>query len=148
MKPENSSANSSNDRTTQIENFHRLFCQLLPEHHVGLNMHREYQWHEWMRWRKDEPFTPQDLRAVVAYRRHLIQNNRQFPGCLKFHNLIGGPDLFEEDLALARTHRVRRVSDKDRVLESSGRPARAEKPAQLAAPLVNKLMSDLKNAVK
>jgi hypothetical protein len=101
-----------------------------------------------MTWRKHEPFTQQDLRAVAIYRRNLIRDNRQFPACLKFHNLIGSPDLFEEDLAIARTHRERRVTDKDRVLESSGRPARVDKPAQLTAPLVNKLMTDLKNAAK
>lgn len=146
MKPEKPSAESLHGGQPTIQKLHGLLSKLLPEHAVSLNMSREYEWQMWRSWRKDEPFTEQDLRDVVAYRRGLIRDGRQFVACLKFHHLIGQPDLFEEDLALARTQRVCQVSDRDSVLKASGRAPRAQQPERMAGPMADRLLANLRAA--
>jgi hypothetical protein len=80
----------------EIQALHALFCRLLPESACVLNMHREHEWWEWLKWRPDQPFTEDDLGVVVSYRRALIAAKSQFVACLKFSYMIGRPDCFEE----------------------------------------------------
>jgi hypothetical protein len=97
-------------------------------------MSREHEWWQWLKWRADEPFNATDLATVVNYRRKLIAAKSQFPACLKFSYLVGRPDLFEEDLSMARAA-PKPKSDRDSVLEASGRTTEKEKPVKTAGPL-------------
>ena len=133
----------------QIEALHSLMCSLAPEAKCVLNMYREHEWWEWLRWRPDQPFTEADLRLVVAYRRRLLAQGRQFPACMRFGYLIGRPDLFEEDLAMALAHHKPARTDREAVLEASGRPQRSDgNPTKMAAPLVQSALNRLREAVE
>jgi hypothetical protein len=68
---------------------------------VALNMMRERQWAEWLVW-SNYTWTVDDLARVIAYLRRKIDKGERNDGALKFGNLIGQPDHFEEDLNLAR----------------------------------------------
>lgn len=68
---------------------------------IRWNVHRERQWSEWCRW-ADWEWTDADLARVIAYLRSQIQAGKRNEGALKFDNLIGSPDRFEEDLNLAK----------------------------------------------
>lgn len=132
----------------QITDLHAEFCLLVPESRCVLNSGREHDWHDWLKFRGEaQAFTIADLRAVVAYRRALIAQQRQFPACLKFSYLVGRPDLFEEDLSMARAA-PKPKTDRDKVLVASGRPPGPERPAKLAEPLVQAALSRLRGAVR
>lgn len=130
----------------EIEALHTKFCALVPEGACVL-MHREHDWWDWREWRKDQPFTVEDLVTVVRYRRALIAKGSQFPACLKFSYLVGRPDLFEEDLSMARAA-PKPKTDRDKVLEASGRPAAPEKPPRMAAGLVLEALSKLREVIR
>lgn len=68
---------------------------------VALNMMRERMWVEWLVW-SNYTWTAEDLARVIAYLRRKIGKGERNDGALKFGNLIGQPDHFEEDLNLAR----------------------------------------------
>ena len=68
---------------------------------IALNMQRENAWREWCQF-GDWKWTAEDLARVIGYLRAQIRNDKRNDGALKFSNLIGQPDKFEEDLALAR----------------------------------------------
>lgn len=68
---------------------------------ITLNMQRENAWREWCQF-GDWKWMPEDLARVIGYLRAQIRNDKRNDGALKFSNLIGQPDKFEEDLALAR----------------------------------------------
>ena len=65
---------------------------------LRLDMARERQWFDWLA----RGFTEADLRAVIAHIQRGIRSGDRRQGALKFSNLIGMPDYFEEDLAMAR----------------------------------------------
>lgn len=132
-----------------IAQLHAKFCALVPEGACVL-MHREHDWWDWLKWRPDQPFTIQDLVAVVRYRRYLIAHGAQFPACLKFSYLIGRPDLFEEDLSMARAQPWPRTN-REAVLEASGRPQvrpESQRPPKMAGPLVLEALSKLREALR
>lgn len=131
----------------QIAQLHAQFCLLVPESRCVLNMARERDWFDWRKHRPDEPFTEADLRAVVKYRRGLIAQGRQFDACLKFGYLIGRPDRFEEDLAMVRAA-PKPKTDREAVLEASGRPARPEQPPKMAAPLFIAALAKLRQSLE
>jgi hypothetical protein len=131
----------------EIQALHALFCRLLPESACVLNQYREHEWFEWHRWRPDQPFTLEDLAAVVSFRRALIASKRQFQACLRFSYMIGRPDLFEEDLGLSRAV-PKPPTDRDRVLAASGRPVYKDKPAKMAEPLVAAALNRLRASVQ
>lgn len=130
---------------SDIESLHGLFCKLVPEGVCVLNMYREHEWWQWHKWREAQPFTEQDLRAVIAYRRSELALGRQFPACMKFSYAIGRPDRFEEDLALAKA-RPKPLTDREQVLLATGRPPKPEKRVQMAAPLAEAALKRLKEA--
>ena len=68
---------------------------------VALNMMRERQWADWLVW-SNYSWTVDDLARVIGYLRRKIGKGDRNEGALKFGNLIGQPDHFEEDLNLAR----------------------------------------------
>lgn len=77
---------------------HELFCEITGQQGLSLRFDRMRTWHEWM----SCGWTDDDLRVVVRYLRRGIAEGRRNPGALKFRNLIGQPDLFEEELVEAR----------------------------------------------
>lgn len=68
---------------------------------IALNMGRENVWREWCQFGEWQ-WTAVDLTRVIGYLRAQIRNDKRNDGALKFSNLIGQPDKFEEDLALAK----------------------------------------------
>lgn len=83
-------------------------------------MQCHFQWHAWTAMGWTEP----DLRLVVNHLKRLIRLERRRPESLKFHNLIGNVDSFNEDLADARAEsRVKPVTPRDRILAQTGRIA-------------------------
>jgi len=84
----------------QIEILHSEYVELTG-HTIFLNPGRERDWFEWLRYRQPA-FTHGDLCLVIAHIKRGIRDTRRQPAALKFSNLIGMPDRFEEDLAEAR----------------------------------------------
>jgi len=67
---------------------------------IRWNLHRENQWSAWCRW-ADWDWAEIELARVIFYLRGKIGKGERNEGALKFDNLIGQPDKFEEDLNLA-----------------------------------------------
>ena len=68
------------------------------------------------------------------------------PACLKFHNLIGSPDFFEEDLALAKARSCLPVVDKgkEEVLKATHRPTEPQSKYQTTKQILeSKAYKDL-----
>ena len=68
---------------------------------IAYNMARENVWRDWCAF-GDWKWTCEDLARVIGYLRAKIRKGERNEGALKFANLIGRPDNFEEDLNLAR----------------------------------------------
>jgi hypothetical protein len=84
----------------KIEHLHGLYCRLSGQQ-IRLDMARESTWFEWCR----RGFTGEDLAAMIRYLRAQVNEGKRNMGCIKFSNLIGNPDFFEEDLAQLRALR-------------------------------------------
>jgi hypothetical protein len=110
---------------------------------LRLDMHREAVWFEWGR----RGFTADDLRCVITYLRGEIRAGRRHPAALKFSNLIGQPDYFEEDLALARAQarprqpatRTVQTGDTQRIIPDAGAEPRVLTPGPMLARYLKKL---------
>ena len=115
----------SADTRQRIQALHALYMQLTGLS-LPLDMHRESVWYEWQRRGHGE----QELRDVVAHLRQGIRAQRRNPGALKFSNLIGQIDYFEEDLAEARAQARSRGAEhqggKAAALRASGREIRTK----------------------
>jgi len=97
---------------------------------INLNYSHERQWGEWLAWRKGRPFNIDDLSRVIGYIKAGMHGSdkdrpRRFESALRFSNLIGRPDLFEEELQLA----LKAIKRPD-----SAVPVRVHKPHQPPAP--------------
>lgn len=86
-----------------IATLHKAYCARTGLE-VVYNMHRENVWREWLAW-SGFTWTEAELALVIAYLRHGINHRERNEGALRFHNLIGDPARFEEDLAFARKWR-------------------------------------------
>ena len=86
--------------SAQVNALHAEYCSRTG-FEIALNFQRERQWGEWLAWRREKPFTVDDLRRVIGHIRQGIHKGDRNDGALKFSNLIGQPDRFEEDLGLA-----------------------------------------------
>lgn len=104
---------------TQIRDLHAAFNRLTGSE-LSYTFAREADWKLWLQQRPDRPFTVADLIAVVAHLKKEIFACARPVACLKFHNLIGRPDIFEQDLSDA-TIKLRR-------------PPPAQKTVQTATP--------------
>lgn len=133
-------ASNSSESASKIAHLHQTFCTIVPESQCTFNMAREHDWWNWLKWRPEQPFAPTDLARVVSYRRKLITAKSQFPACLKFSYLIGRPDLFEEDLSMALAA-PKPKSDRDKVLEASGRIPEPTKPPKEAGALAKSVLN-------
>jgi hypothetical protein len=110
-----------------IQELHRLYVELTGMA-LRLDMAREQEWVTWIQ----AGHTAEDLRLVVAHLKRGIREGERRPGALKFRNLIGQVDYFEEDLAMAKALARKAHVDSGRaaVLRATGRPAAA--PSQEA----------------
>lgn len=124
-----------------IPQLHALYQQLTG-HTLRLDYSREQQWVLWLTFAGADP--AQALRTVVAHLQRGIREGTRNPGSLKFRNLIGQADYFEEDLAeaLARSRTKADPSQRSAVLRSTGRlDGKAkhdapEPPARTAAQVI------------
>ena len=82
----------------EVLKLHQLYCDLTGQAGMGLRFERERLWFDWVRCGWGEP----ELRVVVRYLKAGIAEGKRNHGALKFSNLIGQPDRFEEDLFEAR----------------------------------------------
>jgi hypothetical protein len=96
---------------------------------LAYNMARENGWREWCAF-GEWKWTVSDLSRVIGYLKAKIRKGERNEGALKFANLIGRPDNFEEDLNLARAEAKKVFGGTPR----SPRPAAAE-TAPEEAPL-------------
>ena len=82
------------------EEAHRAFVNLTGLE-VPLNMGRIYYWEIWI----SAGYSVEDLRQVVANIRAGMKSKRRNIGALKFSNLIGNMERWEEELSEARAAR-------------------------------------------
>ncbi len=88
------------DIPTQIKALHADY-EARTGYSAQLDMNRERVWYEWITYRKTAPFTIEDLRRVIGWLRTQMREEKWHEACLSFRNLIGRPDVFEENLSLA-----------------------------------------------
>lgn len=134
----------------QIAALHRVYRELTGLE-IRLDMERERVWFEWTR----AGFGEADLRTVVHYLRRGIRENWRRPGALKFTNLIGQPDKFEEDLAEAKqfangkARQAKPDAARASVLAATGRPdPGAEYAVRNGGEAAAKALADLKKAIR
>lgn len=89
------------DVPQEIKDFHAVFEQLSGTKFT-LDFCRMDAWRQFISYRRDEPYTHDDLRIVWRFLRKQIIAGKRNAGALKFRNMIQNPDYFEEDLAEAR----------------------------------------------
>lgn len=80
---------------------HQEYCARTA-YDLVLNGMRENTWRDWITYNREQPFTVEDLKLVIAYLRVKIRASERNEGALRFRNLIGNPDYFEEDLQQAK----------------------------------------------
>jgi len=83
--------------TPEIERLHAAYCKGTGLE-LRLDMGREIAWGRWMQ----AGFGMEELVTVIGYIRKGIAKGERNAGALRFRNLIGMIDYFEEDLAMAR----------------------------------------------
>ena len=90
---------------------------------IALNMQRENGWREWCQF-GDWKWTVEDLARVIVYLQAQIREAKRNTGALRFSNLIGQPDKFEEDLQLALNHTDEKPTSTNRRSDGANRPGR------------------------
>ena len=83
-----------------IRKLHAVFCEK-TNWDWEFDFTRLRQWYEWLKWRKSRPFTEDDLRRVIGNIKAGMHKGERREGALRFTNLIGNPDKFEEELSMA-----------------------------------------------
>lgn len=68
---------------------------------IAYNIGRENVWREWCSY-SNWTWTVEDLARVIGWLKVKISRDERNAGALRFANLIGQPDRFEEDLQFAR----------------------------------------------
>ena len=119
---------------------------------LTLNFTRLDMWRQFLAFRKP-PFTIRDLIRVVLHLRQEIRNGTRNPGALKFRNLIGSPDYFEEDLTgiIARGRRSEPLPRRSVTVNGSTRimpPDPAGKEAVAIAVPLDLLFKQMREAAK
>ncbi|MCE5278877.1 MAG: hypothetical protein LLG03_12715 [Planctomycetaceae bacterium] len=126
---------------TPIPQLHALYVTLTGMD-IRLDPSREYDWFQWTQ----AGFTADDLQLLVAEIKRGIRDQTRRPAALKFRNLIGDLQRFEEDLAEARARARAFRPDPARasVLRSTGRPAADASPAPAPARTAEQILADNK----
>lgn len=83
-----------------VKDLHAFYVERTG-YQIAYNLVRENAWREWCSF-GGWAWTCDDLSRVIGYLRFKIGKGERNEGALKFQNLIGRPDNFEEDLNLAR----------------------------------------------
>jgi hypothetical protein len=125
----------------QISGLHAIYCAMTGFNLV-LHTGRVHEWHYWIK----RGWTKADLQCVIAHIWRGIKKGERNMGALKFSNLIGDLDRFEEDLAMARALVRKPVSDSARasVLRATSRSS--EPPSKDSVPMAT-VIAGLKKAV-
>lgn len=102
----------------QINSLHTTYVRLSGRE-TRLEFGREALWAQFLA----AHFTEADLTDVIRHLKFGINNGTRNPGALKFSNLIGQLDKFEEDLAEARAFGRSKPKNPERlaVLRMTGR---------------------------
>jgi len=118
--------NAKMDTRSQIERLHAVYCEVTGQA-IFLNLARESEWFEWLRFRRSQPFTEADLRAVIEHRQRRLRHGEVTEAALKFSKVVGQPDFFEEDLGveMARRRTPKVDAGKAAVLRATGREVRS-----------------------
>jgi hypothetical protein len=113
------------DKLGLVKRLHEVY-QLLTGLVVPLDSWREHQWFELVRKGVGEA----ELRLVIAHIRRGIGAGTRNRGALRFHNLIGQVDYFEEELAEATAvnRRARGDTARESVLRATGREGEVRSP--------------------
>lgn len=74
---------------------------------ISYNIARENAWRDWCQW-GEWAWTCVDLKRVIDYLSKEIREGKRNVGALKFTNLVGRPDNFEEDLQLSKNNDAKR----------------------------------------
>lgn len=98
------------DLLTWVQMMHSLY-QELTGLRVTLDPSREWAWYEWHR----RGIGPDDLRALVAWRKSRIRTGDLPPTSLAFRNLVGHADYAEEDIAILRSRESARRAAGSRI---------------------------------
>ncbi len=129
-----------------IPNLHAAY-QAATGYVLRLDMYRERQWFDWAA----RGFTQPDLLIVIQHLKRGIRNQTRNSGSLRFSNLIGQPDRFEEDLAEARQV-IRKPTPIDpnraAALRATGRPSAPPSPDGKTAAQILEGYEKLKAALK
>lgn len=91
----------------------------------------------WAAWTAHEPkWTADDLRLVIAFINGRIKQGRRFPESLRLYNLID-PARFADDYLDAKAEARKPVrSDRQSVLEATGRPEQVPDHVQSAEQVI------------
>ena len=130
----------------QIETLHGIYTRQTGQA-VRLDMGRIYLWEVWLA----KGFTNSDLFDLIRHLRAEIREGNRRPGCLKFSNLIGLPDAFEEDLAQLRaatrprppTQRTVRSCQTERIVSDPGTAPRVQTPGPILEEYVRQLRASV-----
>lgn len=117
------------DVTKSVKPLHDAYCRLSGMQ-IQLTMSRLMSWEQWLA----HGWTEQDLAAVIGLIRRKIKLGQRWTSSLHFRNLIENRDVFEEDLAEARSERQfrKQFTPRNQALAATGRPAEqtGERPAR------------------
>ncbi len=88
------------EKAARIHELHDAYVAATG-YEIVLNPMREHQWWDWCAFGK-WTWTVDDLKRGIFYLRAQIKADKRNDGALRFTNLVGMPDKFEEDLQFAR----------------------------------------------
>jgi len=135
----------------RIEQCHRAYCQATGQE-IRLNaFDRERVWYEFLAL----GFTVEDVGLVGRFLVRAVEKGDRNPGCLRFRNLIGRPDDFEEELQLVRAA-MRNFkpapTEKEKTIRAFRPTASAPEPVSMdarpAKEVVGKLIDELRRAAQ
>ena len=116
---------------------HQHYCAITGLE-IPYTMQRHYQWEKWL----ISGFTARDLSMAVRYIMRRIRERRREKESLLFRNLIGNPENFGEDLAMARhEQRGPTVTERERILNATGRLLPEDRPAVTPKQVIERMVN-------
>jgi hypothetical protein len=137
-----------------VQELHRVYCEM-TRMQIRLDCERERCWFDFIR----RGFTRCDLVDMIKELQWGVKNGKRNPGSLKFTNLIGYIDRFEEDLALLRSRQrsdsrtPKPDTNRESALRATGRPAprsvaAESSPVKPVGGVIPKLIEEMRAAVR